>query len=135
LAEILALIWKGVESPTVAPTVPPVVTPPAPSNKDAELTSTGLRLAPDLAPLVAKVLILTHAATPAKTQKFACNKNGNEWSTGMPLSAYPAAVFQIFWAKEPPARIPHHQGFPGAIKNVSHIDQAGRWNPPTTRNP
>ena len=87
-------------------------------------------------PLVAKVLILTHAETPSKTVKHVAPFKGfGEWSTGQPLSAYPSAVYQIFWAKEPPARIPHHQGFPGAIKNVSHVTQAGEWKPKSTRNP
>ena len=136
LSEIVALIWKDEVAPPVVPPVdppnPPTPTPPA---GDATLTATGLRLAPDLVPLVAKVLILTHAETPAKTVKYQASKSGDEWSTGQPLSAYPSAVFQIFWKTEPPARIPHHQGFPGAIKNVSHVMPSGAWNPPTTRNP
>jgi hypothetical protein len=138
LAEILALLGAGpVEPPVTPPPAPPnPPTPPAPApTKDAELTATGLRLAPDLVPLVAKVLVLTHAETPAKTQKFMTSRAGDEWSTGQPLSAYPSAVYQIFWTREPPARIPHHQGFPGAIKNVSHVMPSGAWNPPTTRNP
>ena len=117
----------------VDPPKPPTP-PPAPA-RDTTLTATGLRLAPDLVPLVAKVLVLTHAETPAKTVKYQASKSGDEWSTGQPLSAYPSAVFQIFWKVEPPARIPHHQGFPGAIKNVSHVTQAGKWKPESTRNP
>lgn len=122
---------QAAPTPATAPTPAP---PPAPA-RDATLTATGLRLAPDLVPLVAKVLVLTHAETPAKTVKYMASRAGDEWSTGQPLSAYPSAVFQIFWKTEPPARIPHHQGFRGAIKNVSHVMPSGAWNPPTTRNP
>lgn len=138
LDEILGLLMGGSKPPASPPPVVPPVdqpktpTPPAPA-RDATLTATGLRLAPDLVPLVAKVLILTHAETPAKTVKYQASRAGDEWSTGQPLSAYPSAVYQIFWAKEP--RVPHHQGFPGAIKNVSHVMPSGAWNPPSTRNP
>lgn len=141
LPEILELIWNDevappVIVPPVVPPAPPTPPPVPPSNKDAELTATGLRLAPDLVPLVEKVLVLTNAETPAKTVKFQAWSSGfGEWTTGKPLSFYPAAVYQLFWRVEPPARIPHHQGFPGAIKNVSHVNQAGKWAPPTTRNP
>lgn len=140
LSEILAGLGIGGAPDAVPPVVPPAPpTPPpvtpSPVKGDAVLTATGLRLAPDLVPLVAKVLVLTHAETPSKTVKYFASQRGDEWSTGAALSTYPLAVFQIFWKVEPPARIPHHQGFPGAIKNVSHVTQTGKWNPPTTRNP
>lgn len=125
---------QATPAPVEPPKPPTPPTAPAPA-RDATLTSTGLRLASDLVPLVAKVLVVTNAETPSKTVKYQASKSGDEWSTGQPLSAYPSAVFQIFWTREPPARIPHHQGFPGAIKNVSHVMPDGRWNPPTTRNP
>lgn len=128
--------WPNAQVP-VAPK-PPAPIPATPSpvpTKDATLTATGLRLAPDLVPLVAKVLVLTHAETPSNTVKYQAIRQGDEWTTGSGLQTYPGAVYQVFWSKEPPARIPHHQGFPGAIKNVSHVMPDGRWNPPTTRNP
>lgn len=137
LSEILALLWKNAEPPPVVPPVEPPKppTPPAPpSNKDAELTATGIRLASDLAPLVAKVIIIEDAHTNrTNPMKHLCTFMGNgQWGTGKPLSAYRAAVYQLFWNKEP--RVPHHQGFPGAIKNVSHVMPSGAWNPPSTRN-
>lgn len=138
LAEILALLGAGpVEPPVTPPPAPPKPpTPPAPApTKDAELTATGLRLAPDIVPLVSKVLVLTNAETPAQTVKYFCQKSGDEWTTGKPLSAYPKAVYQIWFTKTPP-RVPHHRNFPNNKPGeppVGHITQAGKWSPPTTR--
>jgi len=143
-AEILALLGAGpvepppiVVSPAPAPVKPPEPAPTPTPEKDAELTATGLRLASDLLLYVAKVIIVEDAETNrTNPPKHLCSYLGNGiWGTGKPLSAFRAAVYQIFWKAEPPARIPHHQGFPGSIKNVSHVMPSGAWNPPTTRNP
>lgn len=107
-----------------APTKPPVSLKPAKS----------LLIRSDLAALVEKVIVITHATTPKESKKFLCSRVGNAWTTGTALKDYPGAVYQIWWKSAPPG-VPHHQNFYLIGAKVSHVMPDGRWNPPSTRTP
>lgn len=127
--------YKG--AAPVAPTEP---TPPPPAETSAapaggapaELTPLGLLLREDVAATVDHVLVIEDAKTnTTNPPKYKAVRIGNTWTTGRPLSAHRAAVYQIWYSRPPPSPVTYHPNFFGRGP-VGHFSDVG-WDPDTIR--
>jgi hypothetical protein len=125
LAEILALIWKGVESPPVAPVSEPLHV----------RTSNTLTLRADFAAVVSKVDAMANCIEPGNPSPIIipATRNGNTWTIPKALSSYPVGNRPNLWRIRlmgvPPAGVTYHT----SIAQTFLREGEANTYPPTTR--